>query len=485
VSTQAAERCFREGLTLFLKGEHRKAETAFRSALAEDRNHPDALHFLGFVAFRTGQSARALRLVRRSIRLRPTHAGFRYNLGLIHYEHNRLRGALAAWQATIRLDETNEDAHTNIGIIRLRLGQFEKAAEVFSKVTTLNPYSAVAWGNLAVALEQSGRKDEARKARTHARNLNRDYESLVQLGNTRLRAGSCDEALVAFRRAVKLRPSNPLAILYLGHTWSALDRHDKALEAYRRARTVDPGNATINYFIAALGGTSVPPAPPRDYVRAFFDQFSLDYDKHLIRKLQYRVPAVLCRMVRQLWANDRRASKRPSLNNRTAIRRIASPRDLKILDAGCGTGLAAPLLRRLAARLVGIDLSLGMINKARALGTYDELIVGGLAEQMRTRPRAFDLVFAADVFCYQGDLVKIFGAAFNTLRRGGLLAFSVESCCGYNYVLRPSGRYAHPQAYIRRLAKGEGLIERRVRSVTLRIEKGQPVTGDLFIFQKI
>lgn len=485
MSTQAAERCFREGLALFLKGEDRKAETAFRCALAEDRNHPEALHFLGFVAFRAGQSARALRLVRQSIRLRPAHPGFRYNLGLIHCEHNRLRGALAAWKATLRLEETNEDAHTNIGVVFLRLGQFEKAAEMFKKVTTLNPHSAVAWGNLAVALEQSGRKEEARRVRTHARHLNRDYESLVQLGITRLRAGSFDEALAAFRRAVKLRPSDPLAILYLGHTWSALDRHEKALEAYRRALKVDPGNATIKYLIATLGGAPVPPEPPRNYTRDFFDQFSLDYDKHLVRKLQYRVPETLSRIVRQIWVNDRIASKEQSRKKSPADRRIASSRDFRILDAGCGTGLAAPLLRRLTTHLVGIDLSRGMINKARALGTYDELIVGELAEQMRTRPQAFDLVFAADVFCYQGDLVKVFRSAFNTLRPGGLLAFSVESCGGSNYVLRPSGRYAHPQAYIRRLAEETGLVERRVRSVTLRIEKAQPVAGDLFIFQKI
>ena len=49
---------------------------------------------------------------------------------------------------------------------------------------------------------------------------------------------------------------------------------------------------------------------------------------------------------------------------------------LDILDAGCGTGLCAPLLKPYARVLAGIDLSGGMLVRARARGIYDELIEG-------------------------------------------------------------------------------------------------------------
>ena len=42
----------------------------------------------------------------------------------------------------------------------------------------------------------------------------------------------------------------------------------------------------------------------------------------------------------------------------------AGPRQLSILDLGCGTGLAGAAFKPLAARLDGVDLSPAMIEKA-------------------------------------------------------------------------------------------------------------------------
>ena len=52
-----------------------------------------------------------------------------------------------------------------------------------------------------------------------------------------------------------------------------------------------------------------------------------------------------------------------------ALERIeGAPRgELEIVDAGCGTGLLAPHLRPYARRLVGVDLSPKMLEKARAM----------------------------------------------------------------------------------------------------------------------
>ncbi|WP_163597484.1 class I SAM-dependent DNA methyltransferase, partial [Klebsiella pneumoniae] len=43
---------------------------------------------------------------------------------------------------------------------------------------------------------------------------------------------------------------------------------------------------------------------------------------------------------------------------------------LAILDAGCGTGLCGPSLRPFADRLIGIDLSRKMLERAAARGCY-------------------------------------------------------------------------------------------------------------------
>ena len=50
---------------------------------------------------------------------------------------------------------------------------------------------------------------------------------------------------------------------------------------------------------------------------------------------------------------------------RLADARLSPAKALDILDAGCGTGLCGPLLAPYARRLVGVDLSDGMLKHAR------------------------------------------------------------------------------------------------------------------------
>ena len=51
-------------------------------------------------------------------------------------------------------------------------------------------------------------------------------------------------------------------------------------------------------------------------------------------------------------------------------------RGRRVLELGCGTGLCAALFRSAAARLVGVDVSARMLERARARGLYDELLLG-------------------------------------------------------------------------------------------------------------
>ena len=54
-----------------------------------------------------------------------------------------------------------------------------------------------------------------------------------------------------------------------------------------------------------------------------------------------------------------------------------------VLDAGAGTGLCGESLRTYARKLVGIDLSARMLEKAKDRAVYDELVVAELTAYMR------------------------------------------------------------------------------------------------------
>ncbi|TFW19871.1 methyltransferase, partial [Massilia arenosa] len=137
-------------------------------------------------------------------------------------------------------------------------------------------------------------------------------------------------------------------------------------------------------------------------------------------------------------------------------------------------------------RLVGVDLSAAMLERAQARGLYDVLACAELTEFLRAAPAraAYDVIVAADVLVYLGDLQPLFAAAGSALRPGGLFAFSVEraegSVAGTGYLLQPSGRYAHAPAYIDSLPGFELLA---AHSATLRQERGVPVDGMLYVLR--
>ena len=150
---------------------------------------------------------------------------------------------------------------------------------------------------------------------------------------------------------------------------------------------------------------------------------------------------------------------------------------LNILDAGCGTRLCAPLLKPWAKKLVGADLSPGMLEKAEERELYDSLHQVELTGFLQKQRPAYDLILAADVFCYFGDMEDVLQAAKSAMKPGGYLAFSLECKDIMNYELHASGRYSHSETYLRLCLKKVGLELEVLDHVTLRWEYGVEVGG--------
>ncbi|MEI8396338.1 MAG: methyltransferase domain-containing protein, partial [Rhodospirillaceae bacterium] len=149
---------------------------------------------------------------------------------------------------------------------------------------------------------------------------------------------------------------------------------------------------------------------------------------------------------------------------------------LEVLDAGCGTGLCAPVLRPFARHLTGIDVSERMLDLARQRGLYDRLIRAELTEALAERENCFDLIAVADVLCYLGDLKPVIAALARALRPDGALAFTAEQAPDPNtaYRLAAHGRYLHGESALRALLGAEGLTVAGLSVANLRNEDGQP-----------
>jgi predicted TPR repeat methyltransferase len=194
-------------------------------------------------------------------------------------------------------------------------------------------------------------------------------------------------------------------------------------------------------------------------VKRLFDAYAPRFDSEL-ESLGYRAPQLL----------------------RQALAPHVAGKQLEILDLGCGTGLCGALFKGSARSLSGVDLSAQMLAKARARAIYDELFEADLLTVLRAAPARYELILAADVFTYLGELEDVFRAARQALRMDGLFAFTVEAHDGMGHTLRQSGRFAHSAEYLRRLARACALREVSVNEATLRSENGAPITGYVCVF---
>ncbi len=358
---------------------------------------------------------------------RPKHPDAAHFLGLLLHQRGRSDQGIAWIKKAIAADPAYADAHNNLGNIYNELNRPEEAVEEYRLAVKHAPGLANANIHLVKLLC----------------NLDRDREAMEHL-----------------EAAIQDHPALTRLYKLYGSALRVAGRVEEAAAVFRKWRDCDPTNAAARHLYEACSGESVSTRAADDYVRDEFDGFAESFDRKL-EKLQYRAPQLVLTAVE-------REHPTPSA-------------DLVILDAGCGTGLCGPLLKPYASRLIGIDLSPGMLAKAQERGLYDDLIAGELTEQLAGCPGAFDLVVAADVLVYFGDLAPFLAAAHAALRPGGRLVFTVERSDAPNgpsgYRLAPSGRYLHSANYVRAALAAAGFECRGMADAHLRTEMLKPVEG--------
>ena len=125
-----------------------------------------------------------------------------------------------------------------------------------------------------------------------------------------------------------------------------------------------------------------------------------------------------------------------------------------------------------------------MLQVAESKNIYDKLIAGDITTELPLITNQ-DLILAADVLTYFGDLSNIINQCYNSLNSKGLIGFTLESLHSkQQYTLQHSIRYAHNYEYILQALTNAGFINININSCTLRQQFKQPVNGYAIIAEK-
>jgi predicted TPR repeat methyltransferase len=279
----------------------------------------------------------------------------------------------------------------------------------------------------------------------------------VNLAAALLQCKLLREAIETLQRAIALSPRHVRAHRQLGRMHYLAGENEAAAAVFRAWAAIEPAHPIAEHMLAACCGEHVPARASDAFVRETFDAFASSFDEILLQRLDYHAADLLTASLAEVLGEARGS--------------------LAILDAGCGTGLCGPLLRSFASTLSGVDLSPGMLGKARLRGVYDELCQDEITHFLDDRNAAFDVIASADTLCYFGDLVPVTRAAYGALRSGGWLGYTVERAEEVDYRINPHGRYSHSQEYIAATLADAKFVDTSITGAILRRESGQPVHG--------
>jgi predicted TPR repeat methyltransferase len=412
-------------------GRKKRGIAIYQQVLRQDPGCVDALFALAVLLHDAGEFEAAARRLRELLKYCPDLAEVHFNLGTILNSLGQREDAIAAFRRAIELRPDLADAHNNLGIAYREFGQPELAMLSFEQAVFHAPNSLAALLNYSAALLKCHRIDDAVRICRRAYVCHPESADVhYALGISLERAGLAEEALFHLNEAVRLRPD--------ATEW--------------------------RYHLAACQGTAsaAPPTAPVAYVTSLFDNYAARFDEHLVSNLQYRTPQHL----------------------RAAVQDFRTGTFKSVLDLGCGTGLCGDVFKPVAECLVGVDLSSEMISVARRRNIYEELHVADIVEYLAGQNRSCDLILAADVFIYVGDLNEIFRRVSMALQPNGLFAFSVESNNCDTWMLGPTRRYSHGVPYLKKLAFDHNLVEKAIHPVVLRMDRAVEVHGLVVVLEK-
>ena len=169
--------------------------------------------------------------------------------GMIAYREGDSKRALSELNEAVRLSPGDAETRTALGVALLQVGDLPGAAAALEEAARLDPGSQSAVSNLAKVYDRQGRDADAESARKRfqeiheMRSLRQKVAPLQAKGVEAYNAGRLDEALESFQAVLKMSPRDPEALAHLGSVYIALQKLEEAERYLKQALEVLPEDA--------------------------------------------------------------------------------------------------------------------------------------------------------------------------------------------------------------------------------------------------
>lgn len=362
----------------------------------------------------------------------PKSTLLHFNCGLAYFTQDDFVKAETHYANAAKLSPDDPDIHHNRGLNFRRLQQYSDAINCFESAIKTGDCTIDTLYNMALSYQ--------------------DLENFIE--SSRLYNIILDQS-----------PEHQASLNNYAYLCHKNGKTDQAISLYRQLLLLNPEHNAAKHMLNALTGKT-PDTAPIEYVELVFDNYADHFDESLLKKLHYNTPQALLELY---------------------TRFSESTMNINCLDLGCGTGLSGEHFSKVCRKLTGVDISQKMLAVATEKNIYDTLIKDDILHflQHQKKSQQFDLILAADVFTYMGDLQHVFRECHTHINQSGSLLFSVEEPLHSqtSYELKPTGRFAHPETYIKGICGATGWRIISQQSTRLRRDKGKWIIGCLYLLE--
>jgi tetratricopeptide (TPR) repeat protein len=212
---------------------------------------------LGRILIAQGKTALAQSDLDKAKELDPKSAEASLALGDLYAVLGRPRDAEDAYEQGIELNPDSWDGYYRSGNFLISQHRYEDALAKYREVLTIVPDHAYARTNMAVALKELHRPQEAEAELKKALEYNKVYSAYGNLANIYYEQRRYAEAAEAGAQALALNQSNFMVWNNQGIYYEWLGNSDKAAEAYDHALAlleqqvrVNPNDASVHAYLA-------------------------------------------------------------------------------------------------------------------------------------------------------------------------------------------------------------------------------------------
>jgi tetratricopeptide (TPR) repeat protein len=217
---------------------------------------PDVLDLASAAYEETGDTPRAVNLLREAIVASPHKVKYYVDFAALSYKHESFQVGVEMIDAGLTQLPKAAPLYIARGILFIQMGQFEKGQSDFEAANRLDPSQASAAVAEGLAQMQSSNLDQALKTveaelKTHPNDAFLHYlrAEIISQGGPAAGSPEFNDAVKAAARAVQLQPDFPLAHNVLGSLYLQSGQNEKAIEQCRAVLRENPNDQIAVYHL--------------------------------------------------------------------------------------------------------------------------------------------------------------------------------------------------------------------------------------------